>query len=799
MSKDRRWESATREGSRRAQLRETLRLSVRERLAAVEELWEEGEVLRGATEQPMVQDGPPRMRTAEAVGHGRIRLPGCRPVPLASYLKALGVLRLVAEQADPSARGSWAGESFTIRTRLSCEELLEYLLSDYRPTPILAPWNGGSGFYPKDSADALEALERSAAARFEVLRGAIGCARVAIAAMRLGERPAGDVKDELLNRLRAEMPAEALLWIDASVVLTGDGPKYPPLLGTGGNDGRLEFTNNFLQRVVELFDLTTGDPLPAATALLEDALFSVPVHALGKAAIGQFSPGAAGGPNATTGFSGDSRVNPWDFVLMLEGAVLFAARPARRLEGRTKGHLAFPFTVRSTGAGSGNMGSPDEADARAETWMPLWFADAALSEVRAFLGEGRVAVGRTTAGDGLDFARAVAKLGVDRGISGFERYGYLMRSGRAYLATPLGRVDVHRNPNADLIDQLDSKQWLRRFRQFARGNNRPARLRRLAKRLEDALFSVARGTGGIERPFLETLILLGRIQEYFAVSSEARDACRPVPVLDADWVHRADDGSVEFEIAASLASLHAIGETPAGGRSVVLPVAAHLSPVEQRARGGHVLRTWSTDSGRQVVWGPGNLDANLARVVRRRLLEAKALDLGDIPLSAWRSISLDAVGQWLGGEVDEVRITDLLKGLSLTRIPRGHGTTRRNGLTLPAAYGLLKPLFCPRAILRRLGILAEDADLPFPLELVRLLETDRITDAIELGGRTLRAHRIHVPDRAVVLGSASGPRLLSTLLAPVSPADLRDLMTGVFGRVGTPPLANNPTEKEQLR
>ena len=32
-------------------------------------------------------------------------LKGCSPAPLANYLKALGVLRLVAEQADLNARG----------------------------------------------------------------------------------------------------------------------------------------------------------------------------------------------------------------------------------------------------------------------------------------------------------------------------------------------------------------------------------------------------------------------------------------------------------------------------------------------------------------------------------------------------------------------------------------------------------------------------------------------------------------------------------------------------------------------
>ena len=34
-----------------------------------------------------------------------------------------------------------------------------------------------------------------------------------------------------------------------------DGPKYPPLLGTGGIDGRLDFSNNFMQSVVLALNL----------------------------------------------------------------------------------------------------------------------------------------------------------------------------------------------------------------------------------------------------------------------------------------------------------------------------------------------------------------------------------------------------------------------------------------------------------------------------------------------------------------------------------------------------------------
>ena len=45
-------------------------------------------------------------------------LEGCAPFPLASYLKALGLIRLVAEQVDAGARGSWNRERFCLTSRL---------------------------------------------------------------------------------------------------------------------------------------------------------------------------------------------------------------------------------------------------------------------------------------------------------------------------------------------------------------------------------------------------------------------------------------------------------------------------------------------------------------------------------------------------------------------------------------------------------------------------------------------------------------------------------------------------------
>ena len=56
------------------------------------------------------------------------KLEGCAPTPLAHYLKALAVLRLVSEQRDSGARGWWAGEAFWLSTTLSPVELVDFLL-----------------------------------------------------------------------------------------------------------------------------------------------------------------------------------------------------------------------------------------------------------------------------------------------------------------------------------------------------------------------------------------------------------------------------------------------------------------------------------------------------------------------------------------------------------------------------------------------------------------------------------------------------------------------------------------------
>ena len=735
-----------------------------------------------------------------------LALHGCAPTPLASYLKALGVLRLISspanhtsgEAADPHARGWWENECFHLRTKLGREALLHFFLHDYAPSPIIAPWNGGSGFYEGDNKDGFDPLTSGqAAGRFEPISSAIRTSADAVERLCLTDRPEGAAKAEFVAVLRAELADTALLWLDAVLALSGSGLAYPELLGTGGNDGRLDFTNNFARRLVSrkkpagLFEASSGEPSHEAARLLESSLLAAPVLGLCSAKIGQFAPGAAGGPNATTGYNADSEVNSWDFVLMLEGAAAFAGAATRRQEHpprgatggtTTRSGASFPFTVRAVGAGWGGVDTTDENDARAEFWAPIWTRPVRAIEIDSLLGEGRAVLNERTARDGLDFARAAASLGVSRGFHAFERFGFLMRAGRTYLATPIGRQATAPSPGVQLVADLDASGWLERVRRVGRNDEEPGTARRAIKRLEDALFGLLATEAGA-REIERVIVALGHIADWLARSPNGRKAVvTPPPVLSSVWLQRTNDGSAEFRVAAALAALglplpprpqqwldadepvvaHPGGdgaadesktarETPVGEGAAdaprqartgaAPPMAAHFAPLDERHffyRGNiSKHRAWATDdTPRTMVWGTGPLVPNLIAVLERRLVEVSIRGLDDKPLSGATTARLADVAAFLSADFDDARCAALLAGLVWVRPARLRSvSSRTDAARIPFAYAALKPLFTPDAALRTAGALPATERLPVPPGLLARLRAGgnsrdgRTTDA----------------------------------------------------------------------
>ncbi len=696
-----------------------------------------------------------------------LALKGCRVVPLAHYLKGLGVFRLVSEFKDPEATARWQNEHLELESRLSNSDLESFFLEEYAPTPILAPWNKGSGFYPKDNKTGIESLRHSKAARFAPYREALE------AAFDLKEQlktlyepePTDNTKAFWLQHFRSELPETALPWLDAAVLLTTAKPQYPPLLGTGGNDGRLDFTNNFMQILTgELFDPRTGKALaPQVQCWLRAALFAETVSGMVGRAIGQFAPGNAGGPNASTGFEGQAVINPWDFVLMLEGAVLFAGAATRRLESSDTEALSYPFTVKTTSFGCGTGHVKDEASARAEIWVPLWERFLTLGEVQRLLKEGRVTVGRRPVRDGLDFARAVCGYGVERGITAFQRFAFLQRSGKAYLATPMGRVRVRRVPQVDLLHELEANKWLAQARSLARRENAPGRFLQWMRRLEEAVFQLTQGTG--RRAVQEILICLGRIQWLLSKSVTYREALGPLPLLSESWVREADDGTSEFRLACALAGL-------SGMRRFLFGV---------EDKWGGTVASW-VDPSR---WTSADLVSNLVSLTERRFMtSAEFISPAGDPSHLFEAAALcdlSSVMAFLEGRTDDMRLALLIGALATARLPSDLPPCRSLDFQVPAVYMILKPFFTPRWMLRRLALLPPDTALPLPRELLRRLHSHHpptlsmaLREAwhrLRLAGVPLPRHPKDPPDAVPF----RGPRLAAALVVPVLYSDLKRL------------------------
>lgn len=476
-------------------------------------------------------------------------LPGCRPEPLASYLKALAILRLVSTQIDASARGWWRDDRFHLSSELDPEGLVHYLVDRYQPTPLVAPWNKGSGFGTDDAKSsptacaAVETMAGSTDPRLAGYRQAI------LAVQRLTTSAAWpqDDKPQQVALCRNEVPDESVDWIDATVVLTAESRRFPPLLGTGGNDGRFDFSSNFMQRIAEVLGMTKRGRADATPReLAESALFDHPVR-LDKAAIGQFDPGGAGGVASSPLGSADSLSNPWDFVLLLEGAVVFASAAARRLSTGA-GAVGVPFMVDAIAAGHATAANESS---RGELWAPLWSRPASFPEVARFVGEGRAEFGGRQATSALDFARAVGALGVDRGIDSFVRHAFLERNGLATFAVPVGRVTVAERAGTSLLSVIDA--WSGRLK---RVKNPPGSLPPLLRRLEEAQFAVA-VTGGGET-LTDVLVAIAEL-ERVVLRSRALAAIGPAFGLSAEhWLAYIGDDSPEFELAAALASVRRV-------------------------------------------------------------------------------------------------------------------------------------------------------------------------------------------------------------------------------------------------
>lgn len=708
-----------------------------------------------------------------------VELSGCTLEPLIGYLKALGVLRLIAEQADAGARGCWDGNSFRLASQFDEAGLVEFFLHRYCPIPVVAPWNGGSGFYPGDRRDGLDSILQSQNERFCAYRDTIQAVQslpemsrggMTIGAMlrqaqglsknekdaaflaeveaALGDSATLDLtmpefentkypaaakkllkklvtkvkksgsgtKEEIIRACRNRLPDSAVEWLDAVVVVRTNGElAYPPLLGTGGNEGRLDYTNNFMCRIAELLIGRNQN----SAGLLRNALFGEPAEGFENNSAGQYEPGRAGGFNQGIGVENkDVPVNPWGFVLGFEGAVAWGSGVARRQRVNAPRLAVSPFTVSPSSVGYGSAADGDVEAARAEVWMPVWRRAVSYGELRMVLKEGRAELGGKLATNGLQFAEAAASLGVDRGIQGFVRYSLLKRRGDSYVALPAGRFAVKDVKGADLVRDLHPLLDFLKAKK-----DPPARLASAHRVLERAIYEFLLRDG---KPRMQAIVAaLGRVEQILEFDhGYARVELNPA------WLELADSG-VEFRIAAAVASIERMGQ----------------------------VGSWRDNlrhASNQFAWTGSSVWRRMAAVLERRVMDGERYGTDRVPLKSRVEIPAQDACAILDGRADAGLVEDLIFGLSVVRW-ENHFPWRApvDDSRISREWALLKHLY-----------MADQKGMKSESGIIKLLCANKVSEACDLAKRRLRISE-RVPVNVAYANHEDGVRLAAALLVPV--------------------------------
>ncbi len=596
-------------------------------------------------------------------------------------------------------------------------------------------------------------------------------------------------KRNLLVELRNRLPDAIVRWVDAAAVIESDAFGFNALLGSGGgSDGNSHFSDNFMQALWMVLPqlayhfeekVTASSSLPfSSESALEAALFATQTNV---SAISDFSPvlfdsSRVGGPNSVTGFSADSASNPWDFILMLEGALLFAGALARKHGSQIPSRATFPFVVGATPVGGVNL-IDDEASG-SEIWMPLWSTPVSCEEVCCLISEGRLEVGKRIAMKGLDVARALISLGVDRGISAFQRFGILRGrvGGDNYnTAVNLGAFAVRPNPDADLLADFDG--WLEKATALRNSDKTPASFTRALNGLDRAIMAFCKTP---DQPRTrEILIAMGRCERAMAASlkwttKEAR--LRPIPLLHPRWLKAAYQDSAEYRLAASLA-----GMTGSVG-SAKLPFRSQIEPVYRWSSDDERGYSWQENASRDVVWHDGPLAGVLNAILARRVMLASRSDrLAD---TSYVSARLPDIAAFIEKRTDDRLLASLLWGLSLIDFGAEYGDdfkleSPRDDREPPAFYALLKLCFSRHAV--------RETELPLVPAIHRRAVTGDGAGASELAIRRLRASGLPVAVGPMQLRGEPIQRAAAALLFPLNAADTHTLAERVLRPSETEP------------
>ena len=724
-----------------------------------------------------------------------IVLGGCRPNEFVHVLKALGVFSVIAEQKDPSARAYWSNDRFfTINTKLKSNELVDFFCNDYRPMPLVSPWNKSSGFYKE--GDVASKIEQSTDARLEQYRQVIRAARV-VARNVLGpiynemfernnkpnkektavedrfEKNKNTMISELRNRLPETCsmtaclrPRSALSWLDTAwAIKTSQNTTPGPVLLTGGNDGRFEMSVNFMEAILK--HVIDGDAKREAE-LVRNSLFGIATNAkFDEIKAGTYLPGSYMSPAVNSiGDNNYTLCNAWDYMLAMEGIILFAGSIYRRGEYK---FASFPFSVKLSHAGYGTAANENEKG-KGEIWVPIWNSPATYDEIAYVFTEGRVQSSAKKPSTGADFAVALAGFGAMRGLSAFQRFGVFERKGQACHITSVGKIHTAENvgDGAALreIRWSEVDKWLYNIRVAA---HLPGSMKALLRMMDDKVIRYC--THKKPAYLMDILVMIGRIERQIALSP--RLDVPPLKGLSPNWLKKCGYDTPEFRLAAALGSVYSNNSN-----GDFYPLRHNLEMIEPDKAG---YMKW-TPASTSVTWGRGNLVYNMIAVLERRYYDGLIDSKKQITIKSHIHARIDDVVKFIEGRVNDSTIYDLVLPLSMIDYRNMDESMKPDDMrvdydNVPESYICLKSNFPPVPHLHDTGGRAG----PFEPAIISLLKGGRQSEALSIMRRRLNISGYKIvtygsSSKVDEQGRAAALRMCVALFFPIRPRDMRELL-----------------------
>ena len=368
---------------------------------------------------------------------------------------------------------------------------------------------------------------------------------------------------------------------------------------------------------------------------------------------------------------------------------------------------------------------------------------------------------------GTDAFVAAAQLGCDRGITSFQRIGFFkgrIGGDNYFTAIDQGRVVPRRNQSVDLLRDVDD--WLNRLASAATSGKCPVAVASAAVTLERRITDLAvTPQDQSSSRLLAVLSALGAVERSLSRSFKwAKEAyLRPLHGLRPEWLTKADDGSVEFCLAQSLAAMRAwLGKES-------LWLREQLEPVDVVAGTDQAWANWAAQPGNDVAWHDGDLTDALNAILARRLVRVEKSAAKGWPDWSPRPASLADITAFIERRTNDELLADLIWGLSLVdwaRIPDDRTSESTDEAVPSSFYALLRLCF------RRANKGQEQDAIPLvPAILVRAINGDGKA-ASELAGRRLRASGQAPLVASLPVAGDVARRTAAAMLFPIGPRDL---------------------------